>query len=143
MSNGPACSPVRLEGAITPATSPSPKLDSTPAMCTSASGQSWRTMPLMNVPWPASKSSVPLPSSSGSSSSSMASTGVVFSQGDVQLGAPEPRVLDDRTVAAVGAQTGVEHEDLRSSVPVRASATAAGRSAPAPPSSGGPAVGES
>ena len=62
----PACRP-----ATTPATSPSPKLDSTPPMCTSASGHSWAMIPAMNVPWPASKSSDFVPSSSGSSSSSM------------------------------------------------------------------------
>ena len=55
---------------ITPYTSPSPKLDSTPALCTTASGQIWRTMPAMNVPCPASKSRIGRPSSLVSSSSS-------------------------------------------------------------------------
>ena len=76
-SSSRRCRTARLPGGcarrppMTPATSPSPKLDSTPACATSASGQSWRTMPLMNVPWPPSKSRNPPPSSSGSSSSSM------------------------------------------------------------------------
>ncbi len=55
-------------------TSPSPKLDSTPATWTSASGQICWMIPVMNVPWPASKSSVRLWSSSYSSSSSTAPT---------------------------------------------------------------------
>ena len=73
MSNGPhALVSLRIVER-TRATEPSPKLESTPAGWISASGQIWRTIPAMNVPWPASKSSSPERSSSGSSSSSIAS----------------------------------------------------------------------
>ena len=84
----------RSNAAITVSTSPSPKLDSTPATWTSASGQICWMMPVMNVPWPASKSSVPLPSSSYSSSSSMAPTAGSRSHGECSAGARQVRVLD-------------------------------------------------
>ena len=96
-SNGPAVAtaPARRRRS-TLATSPSPKLDSTPAMCTSASGQICWMMPVMNVPWPASKSSVPLPSSSNSSSSSIAPAGAVCSHGECSRAHVRYGVLDRR-----------------------------------------------
>ena len=63
-------------------------------MWTSASGQSCWMMPVMNVPWPASKSSVPLSSSSNSSSSSIAPGRRVLQPRRVQAGARQVRVLD-------------------------------------------------
>ena len=133
MSNGAGLRRrTRSNAAITSATSPSPKLDSTPAMCTSASGQICWMMPVMNVPWPASKSRMPLPSSSDSSSSSMASTAGSLQPRRVQPGARQARVLDGGAAALRRAQPGVEDEDLRCACARRARAAAAATPAAAP-----------
>ena len=113
MSNVAGRSTASSNAAITSATSPSPKLDSTPATWTSASGQICWMMPVMNVPWPASKSSVPLPSSSYSSSSSIAPGGRSRSHGECSRAHVRYGCSTAAPVAAVGAQAGVEDEDRR------------------------------
>ena len=113
----------RCRPAITSATSPSPKLDNTPAVWISASGQTWAITPAMNVPWPPSKSSVLVASSSGSSSSSIGNRPVGLrnrvTPGGVHRAAVEELVLRPaRPVLDDGAQPGVEDEDLRTSAPL-------------------------
>ena len=108
---------------ITPYTSPSPKLDSTPALCTIASGQIWRTMPAMNVPCPASKSRIGRPSSLVSSSSStrpscgdishLAPGRVRQSVRATVLGPPQRSGPFRGAGHQLGAQAGVEHEHAR------------------------------
>ena len=112
---------------MTSATSPSPKLDSTPAKWISASGQICRTMPAMNVPWPASKSSEP----------AAVVVGLVLVVDHVGVrvaslprrrapGQPvDARVLDGGGLSPGRAQAGVEDQELGGRVPARTSGAAA------------------